>query len=105
VRHSFLLCVLWLIPSRAFALQVQYPLDKYAHGSYQGRVFGCCSSRHLGEDHTASPLTAVYAITDGWVLTAEASGAHCNFGMVIIIEHMLDDGSKFISLLVQCLDS
>ncbi|KKU73054.1 MAG: hypothetical protein UX98_C0012G0014 [Parcubacteria group bacterium GW2011_GWA2_47_26] len=84
--------------SPVFALPVQYPLGNYAPGSFQGRVFGCCNPRHLGEDHAAEPLMPVYAIADGQIISSPISGAHCNFGMVIIIEHTLDDGNKFTSL-------
>lgn len=77
---------------------LDYPLSDYNPGSFNSRVFGCCWPRHLGEDDKRDPKTPVRAIGNGKIVTGIVSGAHTCFGMVVVIEHTLLDGSKITSI-------
>ncbi len=64
-----------------------WAISQFVSGSYAGRTF--YAPGHLGEDHAAEPGTPVVAIADGWVVPSPISGAHCNYGIVVVIEHEL----------------
>ncbi|MCA9547336.1 MAG: peptidoglycan DD-metalloendopeptidase family protein, partial [Myxococcales bacterium] len=66
------------------------PMGDFVAGSYAGRTFWV--RNHLGEDHAAPAGTPVRAIANGRIISGGISGAHCNYGMVVVIEHELAPG-------------
>lgn len=83
------------------AVEFGYPVIGYGAGTYKGRIFGAKNPGntklpfHIGEDVAIESGTAVKAVADGTVVR---SGKADRYGVVVVVEHVLTDGTILNSI-------
>lgn len=78
----------------------QNPLASYAVTGYRFGELEADGTYHSGEDIMATPKTPVYAIANGQVKQSQKDQKSTSggYGQVIVVEHILPDGSKACSI-------